>query len=377
MSKHGENIFKRKDGRWEARVIDHYENGRAKYYSLYGHSYNEVKEKRLEYFKEPKNFVKSKCKCIAMFDEIAMSWLSEKKHTLKESSYANYYIRVIKHILPYFKKTPISKIDTQMVRKFACNLSESLSQNTVNAVITAFRMIWKYGIENGYPCQEIQSFKTTKKTKINEVKNISENDNRTIENLLCQTGDLTSLGIIFTYFTGVRIGELCGLRWEDIDLDERTVRIRRTIQRIKDTDPKTLHSTKIIITAPKTANSIRTIPLPQFLVDYIVPFKQDGDRYLLTGKTKFIEPNCWYRRYKSFLKQHGMQPDTKFHTLRHNFATKCVELGFDVKSLSEILGHANTGITMNLYVHPTIQMKRAQMDRLIPDYGQNSGQHCP
>ena len=171
------------------------------------------------------------------------------------------------------------------------------------------------------------------------------------------------MGIVFTMFTGVRIGELCGLRWGDVDLENGYVHIRRTVERIANLDRNTQSKTKVILSEPKTENSIRTIPLPSCLIEYIKTFKSNDDRYLLTATKKYTEPHTYYSRYKTFLRQNDLG-DYTFHELRHTFATQCVDMGFDIKSLSEILGHSNVTTTMNLYVHPTLQMKKRQMDLL-------------
>ena len=184
-----------------------------------------------------------------------------------------------------------------------------------------------------------------------------------IESIIAKQNNLVTLGIIFTLFTGVRIGELCGLRWGDIDLINGYVHVRRTVERIANLDDKMCGKTKVIVSEPKTENSIRIIPMPNFLIEYIKKFREKDDKYLLTATTKFTEPSTYYSRYKTFLRQNNLG-DYTFHELHHTFATQCVDKGFDIKSLSEILGHSNVTTTMNLYVHPTLQMKKRQMDML-------------
>ncbi len=177
--------------------------------------------------------------------------------------------------------------------------------------------------------------------------------------------DTTSLGILFALFTGVRIGELCGLRWEDVDFQSLTVSIKRTVERIADLDPNTAKKTKVVLSEPKTENSIRIIPLPGFLAEYLEMRKRDPKFYLLTGKRKYTEPHQFYVRYQNYLEKHGIENYT-FHSLRHTFATRCVEMEFDTKSLAEILGHSHISTTLSIYVHPSLQQKKMQMNRLAP-----------
>ena len=171
-----------------------------------------------------------------------------------------------------------------------------------------------------------------------------------------------NIGILLCLFTGIRIGELCALRWEDISISERTIYIHQTMQRIqrKNDDKKTI----IHISTPKSQCSIRTIPIPDNLIEMIIQFSTLQSGYFLTeNDSKFVEPRTLQNHFKKVLREIDIT-DKNFHSLRHTFATRCVELGFDVKSLSEILGHASVNITMNRYVHPSLELKRENMQRL-------------
>ena len=171
------------------------------------------------------------------------------------------------------------------------------------------------------------------------------------------------LGILLCLFTGLRVGELCALCWEDICFSERTLRVNRTLQRVQ-THAESGPRTKIVVTPPKSPCSIRTIPIPEFLLPVLMEYQGTARGYLLTNSTNtFIEPRIMQNRFKRAL-QHAQVECANFHTLRHTFATRCIELGFDVKSLSEILGHASVTITMNRYVHPTFSMKQENMRKL-------------
>ncbi|MFR0985310.1 MAG: site-specific integrase [Frisingicoccus sp.] len=184
---------------------------------------------------------------------------------------------------------------------------------------------------------------------------------------LCQYlySDLNAcnIGILISLFTGLRVGEICALRWEDISISEQTIHICRTMQRIQDKSGKN-GRTKIVVTTPKSPCSIRTIPIPEELMQILISFQTSRTGYFLTGSCqKYMEPRTMQNRFKAALKNCSVS-NANYHALRHTFATRCVELGFDVKSLSEILGHANVNITMNRYVHPSMELKKANMQRL-------------
>lgn len=179
---------------------------------------------------------------------------------------------------------------------------------------------------------------------------------------LCLNLNNYNVGILLCLFTGIRIGEVCALRWEDISIQEKTIYIHQTMQRIQSRNED--KKTKVIISTPKSQCSIRIIPLPDNLVEIISKCTVKKTGYFLTGSdNKFVEPRTMQNHFKKVLQENSIT-DTNFHSLRHTFATRCIELGFDVKSLSEILGHASVNITMNRYVHPSMTLKRENMQRL-------------
>lgn len=239
-----------------------------------------------------------------------------------------------------------------------------MAPKTVSDILCVIKAILHYGRENGISCPDIGRVKSCKRYR-KSIEVFPEEKRLRLEQTLLTSRDTVSLGIIVTLFTGVRIGELCGLRWEDVDFADGTVNIRRTVERIADLDTTRTEKTKVVITVPKTESSIRSIPLPQFLLEYLRERKKENPCYLLTGTEQYTEPHQFYVRYRSYLSKHAYGEYT-FHALRHTFATRCVELGFDTKALSEILGHANISTTLSVYVHPSVQQKKMQMERLTP-----------
>ncbi len=371
MPRKGENIYKRKDGRWEARFIQCYENGKAKYRSIYGKTYAEVRAKRLEELSMPENTKIPASKRLATFETLANLWLADVKVSVKESSYTRYYRIIEKYLFPLLKNQILAKIDQTFIRQLSEKLLKEggvdkgpLSPKTVSDILCVLKRIFQYGSENNYPCPNLNSIKYPQKSQKN-IKILNDTDRTKIEKILLNSEDATSLGILFTMFTGVRIGELCGLRWEDIDLENGTVTISRTVERISDLNVNRKTKTKVVISEPKTQNSIRVIPLTKFLIEYLSSRQKPDDYYLITGTRHYTEPHQYYIRYQKFLERHEIDAHT-FHALRHTFATRCVEMGFDAKSLAEILGHTDIQTTLSIYVHPTLQQKRVQMDRLVP-----------
>ncbi|MBP3856662.1 MAG: site-specific integrase, partial [Ruminiclostridium sp.] len=168
-------------------------------------------------------------------------------------------------------------------------------------------------------------------------------------------------GIAVCLYTGIRIGELCAMQWKDIDLEKRTLTVKKTIQRIQ--TPDNTKRTKLVITEPKSQSSIRIIPIPECLAEKLGSYVGNEDDYILSGTSKPVEPRTMQNRFARILKNANL-PSLHFHSLRHAFATKCIALGFDVKTLSEILGHSSIELTLNRYVHSSMDRKKACMDKL-------------
>lgn len=376
MARKGENIFKRKDGRWEARYIHHYENGKAKYRYVYGSTYREVKAKRTAEQSMSGSLCRVQTGRLETFPVLAKAWLGDIRDTVRESTYTRYYRIVEKYLLPFLEETALEKIDQKYLNGITAALlarggtgGAALAPKTVTDILCVLKSILNYGKENHFCCPDIGRLKYPQ-GKSRPSRTLTEESRRKLERCLLTSDDDVSLGILFTLFTGVRIGELCGLRWSDIDFGNAVVSICRTVERIADLSPDTPGKTKVILSGPKTESSFRVIPLPDFLLNYLKERRRSGDCYLLTGSRTYTEPHQYYVRYRKYLEQNaiGSYP---FHTLRHTFATRCVETGFDTKSLSEILGHSSIHTTLSIYVHPSMQQKREQMERLAPDITQS------
>ena len=193
---------------------------------------------------------------------------------------------------------------------------------------------------------------------------LSKTERRKIIKYCLEENSLKTLGIIICLNTGLRIGEICALKWKGINLEKREINIRNTLQRIYDEPQK---KTRIIIESAKTRTSIRNIPITNKLYNLLYPLrkKYKDDDFFLTGSSeKYIEPRRYQQIFKNILKICNIKKSYKFHILRHTFATECIEVGIDPKSLSEILGHSDVSITLNRYVHSSYKLKRKYLEKL-------------
>lgn len=372
MSKKGENIYKRKDGRWEGRYIKSRTlSGKAIYGYVYAKTYRETKTKLANTQILLANNVDkiTKDKDFKSFEETAIRWFEVIKPHIKESTCNKYQNLMESYIFPVFGEISISNITHNMLETHCNELLKTggiknigLSSKTISDILSVVHGIMQYALKNG-----IQVVCDTHLIKIkhqtSEMRILSRNE----QNQLCQYlySDLSSynIGILVCLFTGLRIGEICALRWEDISFSEQTIRVHQTLQRIQDRSNGS-SKTKIIITTPKSSCSIRTIPIPDNLIKLMKNYQTSKTGYFLTNSNeKYLEPRNMQYHFKIALKKSSVAL-VNYHTLRHTFATRCIELGFDVKSLSEILGHSNVNITMNRYVHPSMELKNENMQRL-------------
>ncbi len=375
MARTGENIYKRKDGRWEARYIASYDgNGKAKYKYLYARTYTEVKAKLLKaqnYTNLTNEAEKSKDK--EKYEYWLDEWLRTKRLSVKESTFIRYRNTIENHIKPDLGKYPISKISTSLMEQFVSHKLQNgrkdgnggLSPKSMSDIMVIIKESFKYA--QFFGVMVICSFdRISFKKNAQEMRVLSLLEEQRLLSVLFKDLDRYKLGVFICLYTGIRIGELCALQWKNISLNENAIKIEHTMQRLQSEDLNALQKTRIIVTEPKSYAALRIIPLPKFVIDVIKPFVGTPNAYVLSGECKtIIEPRTMQNRFKTYLVE-GQINDANFHSLRHTFATRCVEAGFDIKTLSEILGHSSVKITLDKYVHSSMQLKRNNMEKLKP-----------
>lgn len=359
----GENIFKRKDGRWEARYIKSYDNSRkAKYGFCYGKTYKEAKEKverckaALLLGKQAENKDANSC-----FEMNCKTWLVHQKERVKESTYIKYRTAVLNHIIPCLGECGIHQLNSQMVDNFTHMLmnEKGLSSKSTHDILVILHTIINYAVEveNGsLNPVEIRYPKVVK----GEMRVLSREEQRNLIEFLLADMDFCKFGVIFALFTGLRIGELCALKWTNISMEEKAVRISASMQRLQSPD-NSEKRTHIVVGTPKSKTSYRLVPLTDDLAMLCQSMNPGNpNAYLLTGTENYMEPRLMQYRFKKYAESCGLE-GVHFHTLRHTFATRAVEVGFEIKSLSEILGHSSTTVTLNQYVHSSMELKRENM----------------
>lgn len=371
MARKGENIFKRKDGRWEGRYIKGRKDGKAVYGYVFGKSYTEVKEKKAAAVvglaikaQERKPAAEQ-----PLLRDLGNRWLEELKPIRKMSTVVKYANQMENHIFPYFGDKRVNTITNNDLITFSNKLltgkgikGNKLSAKSVADILSRMKSIRKFALIHGYDVNFMPDCVNIPQSA-EEIRVFTFTEEETLIRYLRDHPDPTSLGILVCLFTGLRIGELCALMWNDISLAEQEISVKRTMQRLQSLDNDAKTKTYIEIDEPKSKSSIRTIPIPDNIMDDLRSFYKEGS-YLLTGHPSlFVEPRTMENRFQSILKKCGIAKAT-VHACRHSYATRCVEAGFDIKSLSEMLGHANVNITLNRYVHPTMQFKHENAKKL-------------
>lgn len=365
MARKGENIFKRKDGRWEARYVKNYEpSGKIRYGFCYGKTYTEAKEKAARCRAALLNNTPLPATSRRRFSFFCEEWIRAQKSRVKESTYVKYDTALRLHILPGLGSCFPSGITTRSVETFQADLLGSgLSAQSVKSILIELRAIIKYTAAQYpglFPDIQVQYPKDPKK----EMRVLTLDEQRRLTVCLRSDMDACKFGIFLALMTGMRIGEICALRWENISLKDGTVHIGATVQRLRNIGRQEPGKTRLCTGAPKSDTSNRTIPLPDEVTALCGKYDPHlPSAYVLTGTEECMEPRKLQRRLAKYTKECGLE-GVHFHTLRHTFATRCMEVGFELKSLSEILGHASTSTTLDRYVHSSIDLKRTNMEKL-------------
>ena len=296
--------------------------------------------------------------------EVIELWKTNKKQYVKKSSFSAYTLLVENHLLPTFG-SKYSIEETEVQAFVFQKLKAGLSQKTIKDILIVLKMILKFGAKHKwliYTPFDIQ-FPTEREKHNIEV--LTKNDQRKIMNYIQEHFTFRNLGVYICLSSGMRIGEVCALTWEDIDTNNGVISVNRTIQRIYVIEDGS-RKTELILDTPKTKNSIREIPISKDLLRILKPFKKivNPSFFVLTNDAKPTEPRTYRSYYKNLMRELKM-PELKFHGLRHSFATRCIESNCDYKTVSVLLGHSNISTTLNLYVHPNMEQKKKAIEQMF------------
>lgn len=297
--------------------------------------------------------------------EIAAAWKEYKRPYVKQSTMAAYVLILENHILPTFGED--NSLPEQSVQAFVLHKIESgLSTKSVKDILIVLKMVMKFGVKKEWMTYYEWDIKYPPSSENKVLDVLSVTNHRKILNHIQSHFTFMGLGIYISLSTGLRIGEICALKWSDID---GILTVNRTIERIYIIEGEKKH-TELVINTPKTKNSCREIPMNKELLGMLKPLKKvvNDDYYILTNDERPTEPRTYRNYYKRLMEKLDI-PKLKYHGLRHSFATRCIEVGCDYKTVSVLLGHSNISTTLNLYVHPNMEQKKRCIDKVFKSLG--------
>ena len=305
--------------------------------------------------------------------QAAELWKRYSKIHLKGSTYLKYSNLIDKHIIPELGDICISQINSVLLADFMnhklkhgrIDKNGGLAASYVKNIMIIVTEIINFSIDEGYS-SPIRIKLHMPKNEKDEIRVMDKINQKTLEDYLFSHLTPTNMGILLSLNTGLRIGEICALKWSDIDFQKAILKINSTVSRVKSDDGSSSKS-KLIIDTPKTQSSIREIPIiSQLIKPLIFLYETRNSEYIISAETSFVSPRTFEYRFHTVLKKCRIA-SFNYHVLRHTFATRCIEGGVDIKSLSEILGHANVSVTLNTYVHSSIERKRELLEKISED----------
>lgn len=304
------------------------------------------------------------------FGALLIKWQEVNAIRLKGATKYKYENIIKSHILPQLGNYKLSEISTSSINTFLVNKLQhgrlegfgGLSPSYVRSISLIITSALQYAVEEEY-CPPLKTKVSKPSITKKEFSILSLKNQKILEKNIQDLPNPTKIGIMIALYTGLRIGEICALSWDDIDFETRTIFVRHTVSRVKSTNNHT--KTELILDEPKTVSSKRIIPIPSKLYLFLKKYRNTSNfHFVVSYNNLFVSPRTYEARFHKVLESCKIK-DLNFHGLRHTFATRCIEAGVDIKSLSEILGHANVSITLNTYVHSSLEMKKKQIEKLI------------
>ena len=346
MAKQGNNIYKRKDGRFEGRyMIGRKPDNTPKFGYVYGRSYSEVKKNLLPLklmYERPRNESGFR----GLFSDYALGWLeiTARENKIKPSTYGSYHRMIYNHIIPLLGSQFPHILRKADIEHFITALTEKeLSNGTIANILRLLFAIIRTAREENIIEFDIGKGVQIPKTKKKKISVLTRNAQSTLEKTCEQ--EKTGIVVMLALYTGMRVGEISALKWADVDLNEGLIYVQKTAQRITRYNGKGT-KTALNIESPKTESSERIIALPQMMIAYLSKCKLDtASEYVVSCKGSVAEPRVCQYRFENLLKKAGIQR-INFHTLRHTYATRCMEEGMDLKTLSQLMGHSQASMTL-------------------------------
>lgn len=365
MARHGENIYRRKDGRYEGRYVIGRKGGRTRFGYVYGRSYGDVRrelsQRKSLLGRQEEGSPKAG---LTLHTWMQMYLWGSRSAALKHSTRQTYLTMYERHIMPSLGRMDLNFIHSADIQQMIALLNrKKLAQTTIAGVVrllsSALHTAQEEGLIQQQPCTRVKLGTPPRE----EQRVLTPQEQERVKSAAEQACHLPTL---LALYTGLRLGEVCALQWQDVDQERRTVAVRRTVQRLRATDGS--GQTALMVGTPKSHKSRRTIPLPDFLFQMLQkPADAAPESYIFGSDSRPADPRTLQRQFERLIRPLELT-GVHFHTLRHTFATRMLELGVDVKTVSVLLGHSSTRITLDCYAHSLLDQQRQAMAKLAAAY---------
>ncbi|MGM0216070.1 tyrosine-type recombinase/integrase [Enterococcus sp. AZ109] len=352
----GENIYKRKDGRWEGRYRKGRKlDGKIKYGYIYGKTFQEVKNRMYPLKAKYQEIQEIQGNIAISFFEWALIWLSSVRGDVKPSTYASYEYKLRTYIFPIVGDIPLNEIDTNKCYEIIAYLErKKMSPSSIHIIYQVFNRCLKAAIAEGALVFNAAQVVKLPKTKRNKVRALSKTEQKKIEQAAIDAGE-KGLPVLISLYTGMRIGEIAALKWKNVDLTDNIIHVEQTLQRIPSTYDT--EKTKVIVNSSKSERAIRSIPIGKKLRKLLIEHKKCSiSEYVFSVNSQPCEPRL-LTYYFHNIRNDACLDNIHFHQLRHSFATRCLELQADIPSISAILGHSSAKTTLDFYADTMLEQR--------------------
>ncbi|MDU5334641.1 tyrosine-type recombinase/integrase [Enterococcus sp.] len=363
----GENIYLRKDGRWEGRYPKgRKSDGKIKYGYIYGKTYTEVKNKIFPLRVHYSTLQQTRGTSCESFEEWVIQWLGEIQREIKPSTFSSYFYKLTKYVLPKIKDVSLNELSGNHGRLLLKSLQDRLSKATIQVIFRIINKCLNCAKKNGKiitnPFSEIQ----LPKVKRNKVSSLTRSEQSRLMSIAKKEKKNHGLPVLLALHSGMRIGEIAALKWEDIDFESELISVNHTYQRIGALS--THDKTQLVFTESKTNSSVRVIPMGKSLKKILLKHrKQSKTSFVFSTNGQPCEPRLLTYHFHRIREKANLSK-IHFHQLRHTFATRCLEAKGDVSSVSALLGHASTQMTLDTYVHALMEQRVhviSKMEKII------------
>lgn len=294
--------------------------------------------------------------------ELLKLWLERyMKHTIKIRTYNRYKSICELHLIKDLGNYKLEELKPNVLQDFLLKMiNNKYSTNTIKGIVSVLKQALRLAVTLEFIDKEYCSSLKLPTIEEKEISVFTKKEQKIIESFCLNHQRKNYIGIVICLYTGIRLGELLALTWEDIDLNSNLLTINKTLYSVKING-----NFQIIVDKPKTKKSNRIIPLPNQLIKLLkVMKKESNSKYVITTRNLGMVDNRSYQRTFKYILMINNITYRNFHSLRHTFATNTIELGMDVKTLAEILGHTNAMITLNRYSHSLLDYKIEMMNKL-------------